>query len=315
MAPHTSDRSVATRWLLDRDAVGRDGVVARHEDGRRWLRVRRVRTVACVVTGFRPRKRGGRLGAARSLRGGSARGGRRTTAFRRAPVRRAAAAALAHVAGGSASPDQDTDWIEVSPALVCEVRVERLSGLRFRNAAEFVRWLPDRDPRTCGGTARTFLDLTHRDRRASADPHVVLARIGGREGEHPGLRPRARCGRSSSRGSPVRRPAWPHRPRAGSSTSATTPSNRNVVTVLVPAAAISSLRSRHHQARAVGVAEQHVVVLGEELAAPERRDPDAGRWACRTARARLRSGRHGARVGAGRTPPAAASGPTTTACP
>ena len=72
----------------------------------------------------------------------------RTTTFRRAPVR-AAAAALAHVAGGSASPDQDTDWIEVSPALVCEVRVERLSGLRFRNAAEFVRWLPDRDPRTC----------------------------------------------------------------------------------------------------------------------------------------------------------------------
>ena len=73
----------------------------------------------------------------------------RTTTFRRAPVRRAAAAALAHVAGGSASPDPDTDWIEVSPALVCEVRVERLSGLRFRNAAEFVRWLPDRDPRTC----------------------------------------------------------------------------------------------------------------------------------------------------------------------
>ena len=150
MAPHTSDRSVATRWLLDRDAVGRDGVVARHEDGRRWLRVRRVRMVACVVTGFRPRKRGGPA----SVQLGLYEAGRlvevgRTTTFRRAPVRRAAAAALAHVAGGSASPDPDTDWIEVSPALVCEVRVERLSGLRFRNAAEFVRWLPDRDPRTC----------------------------------------------------------------------------------------------------------------------------------------------------------------------
>lgn len=150
MAPHTSDRSVATRWLLDRDAVGRDGVVARHEDGRRWLRVRRVRTVACVVTGFRPGKRSGPA----SVQLGLYESGRlvevgRTTTFRRAPARRAAAAVLAGVARGPAPPDPDADWVEVAPAVVCEVRVDRLSGYRFRNAAEFVRWLPDRDPRTC----------------------------------------------------------------------------------------------------------------------------------------------------------------------
>ncbi|MGZ8630543.1 MAG: ATP-dependent DNA ligase [Actinomycetota bacterium] len=150
ITPHTSDRSVATRWLLDRDAVGRDGVVARHEDGRRWVRVRRVRTVACVVTGFRPSMRGGagsvQLGlyeAERLVEVG------RTTTFRRAPVRRAAAAALARVSAEPASPEPGGDWIEVPPALACEVRVERLRGHRFRNAAEFVRWLPDRDPLTC----------------------------------------------------------------------------------------------------------------------------------------------------------------------
>ncbi len=150
VTPHTSDRSVATRWLLDRDAVGRDGVVARHEDGRRWVRVRRVRTVACVVTGFRPSRRGG----AASVQLGLYDDGElvevgRTTAFRRAPARRAAAAALAPVSGGPSPAESGAEWIEVRPALACEVRVERLRGHRFRNAAEFVRWLPDRDPLTC----------------------------------------------------------------------------------------------------------------------------------------------------------------------
>jgi ATP-dependent DNA ligase len=150
MAPHTSDRSVATRWLLDRDATGRDGVVARHEDGRRWFRVRRVRTVACVVTGFRQKKRSGPA----SVQLGLYEAGRlmdvgRTTTFRRAPARRTAAAVLAGVARSTPSWDTDAEWIEVAPAVACEVRVDRLSGHRFRNAAEFVRWLPDRDPRTC----------------------------------------------------------------------------------------------------------------------------------------------------------------------
>jgi ATP-dependent DNA ligase len=73
----------------------------------------------------------------------------RTVAFTRAPVRRAAAAALARVSPGGAAGNADAGWVDVLPALVCEVRYERLRGSRFRHAVTFVRWLPDRDPASC----------------------------------------------------------------------------------------------------------------------------------------------------------------------
>lgn len=149
LTPQTLDRTVAQSWLLDRDASGRDGVIARHADGRRWMRVRRLRTAECVVTGFR------RSGSGEAVRLGLYDGGRlvdvgRTVAARRAPTRRVLAAALSGV-----SPDGDgvtsvgSDWVDVPPLLVCAVRYERLRGMRFRQAATFVRWLPDRDPASC----------------------------------------------------------------------------------------------------------------------------------------------------------------------
>ena len=149
LSPQTFDRSTARAWLEDRDATGRDGVIARHADGRRWLRVRRVRSAACVVTGYR--HAGGGVG---SIRLGLYDGSRlidvgRTVAFSRAPVRRAAAAALATVSPGGAVSPAGADWVDVLPALVCEVAYERLRGPRFRHAVTFVRWLPDRDPATC----------------------------------------------------------------------------------------------------------------------------------------------------------------------
>ena len=36
------------------------------------------------------------------------------------------------------------------PELVAEVRYDQLEGHRLRHAAQFVRWRPDRDPRSCG---------------------------------------------------------------------------------------------------------------------------------------------------------------------
>lgn len=153
LTPQTFDRSVATTWLLDRDASGRDGLIARHADGSRWVRVRRLRTAECVVTGFRPTRSGGLA----SVRLGLYDGDHlidvgRTVAFRRAPVRRAAADVLATVtpAGAPTSVTASSSaWVDVLPALVCEVRFERLRGARFRHAVSFVRWLPERDPARC----------------------------------------------------------------------------------------------------------------------------------------------------------------------
>ncbi len=149
LAPLTSDRTIATRWLLDRDAVGRDGVIARHDDGRRWVRVRRVRSVACVVTSFRSSAKGPssvRLGLYESERLVEV---GRTSMFRRAPVRLAAHRALSTLPSAPHGHQGGPQWIDVPPALVCEVRVDRLRGHRFRHTAEFARWLPDRNPESC----------------------------------------------------------------------------------------------------------------------------------------------------------------------
>lgn len=149
LSPQTFDRATARAWLEDRDATGRDGVIARHADGRRWVRVRRVRSAACVAIGYR--HAGAGVG---SIRLGLYDVGRlidvgRTVAFTRAPVRRAAAAALARVSPGNAVSAAGLEWVDVLPALVCEVTYERLRGSRFRHAVTFVRWLPDRDPASC----------------------------------------------------------------------------------------------------------------------------------------------------------------------
>src|SRR5207237_10749115 len=45
--------------------------------------------------------------------------------------------------------EMDQDWVPLHPTLVCEVHHDQLDGLRFRHAARFARWRPDRDARSC----------------------------------------------------------------------------------------------------------------------------------------------------------------------
>jgi ATP-dependent DNA ligase len=53
-------------------------------------------------------------------------------------------------AAGRWSPDEMTqDWIPIAPLLVCEVAYDQVDRRRFRHAARFRRWRPDRDPPSC----------------------------------------------------------------------------------------------------------------------------------------------------------------------
>jgi ATP-dependent DNA ligase len=61
-----------------------------------------------------------------------------------------------HTAAGRApgSPSRwnagkDLSWEPLAPELVCEVAYDHLQGDRFRHAATFRRWRPDRDPQSC----------------------------------------------------------------------------------------------------------------------------------------------------------------------
>ena len=47
------------------------------------------------------------------------------------------------------SADKDLSFVPLRPELVVEVRYDHMEGNRFRHTAQFVRWRPDREPRSC----------------------------------------------------------------------------------------------------------------------------------------------------------------------
>jgi ATP-dependent DNA ligase len=47
------------------------------------------------------------------------------------------------------TPDMEHDWVPLRPELVCEVAYSQVDAGRFRHAARFLRWRPDREPRSC----------------------------------------------------------------------------------------------------------------------------------------------------------------------
>jgi ATP-dependent DNA ligase len=56
---------------------------------------------------------------------------------------------LAGAAGRWDPRSMDLDWTPLRPLRVCEVAYGQLDGRRFRHPAQFVRWRPDREPRSC----------------------------------------------------------------------------------------------------------------------------------------------------------------------
>jgi ATP-dependent DNA ligase len=44
---------------------------------------------------------------------------------------------------------KDLSWEPLRPDLVCEVAYDHMQGTRFRHAAHFVRWRPDKRPQDC----------------------------------------------------------------------------------------------------------------------------------------------------------------------
>lgn len=170
LTPQTDDLELAERWFADVEGFGQDGIVAkrqeqRYVEGQRvMVKVKHHHTADCVVGGYRLEKNG--EGVASLLLGlydedltlhyvGH------TSAFP-AKQRRALRDELAPLEGGTSFGDgrtpgapsrwtggADRSWIALEPTLVCEVRYDRMQGVRFRHAATLLRWRPDRDARSC----------------------------------------------------------------------------------------------------------------------------------------------------------------------
>jgi ATP-dependent DNA ligase len=183
LTPATLDREVATRWFRQFEGAGLDGVVAKPLDGiyepdkRVMFKVKHERTADCVVAGYRVHKSGpdaigslllglynddGRL-ASIGVIGAFPLATRRelftelqplVTSFEDHPwnwarpepgVRNPREAEHSRWNAG-----KDLAFVPLRPERVVEVRYDHMEGTRFRHTAQFVRWRPDREPRSCG---------------------------------------------------------------------------------------------------------------------------------------------------------------------
>ena len=178
VTPATRSPDLAGTWLQEFEGVVAKDPELRYLDGRRALvKVKRERTLDCVVAGFRlfadeplpsslllglydgngalrhigvassfSRRRREQLLEAlrplvRPLSGHPWEGGFLVEGSRMGRMKGAAAR---WVPG-----EMEQDWTAVEPVLVCEIGYDHLDGDRLRHPARFRRWRPDRDAGSC----------------------------------------------------------------------------------------------------------------------------------------------------------------------
>ena len=180
----TRDRAQAVEWLARFEGAGLDGVIAKPVDGtyqpgkRAMIKVKHARTADCVVAGFRWHKSGTASASARCCSASTTtRDGCSTSASpRRSRWRRASSsprswrrcararstdhpwrsgrkrrARSTRMPGGQSrwSAGKDLSWEPLRIERVCEVKYDHMQGDRFRHAAVFQRWRPDKPPADC----------------------------------------------------------------------------------------------------------------------------------------------------------------------
>jgi ATP-dependent DNA ligase len=182
LTPATTDHGLASEWFERFEGAGLDGVVAKPLDGvyepdkRVMFKIKHERTADCVVAGYRVHKSG--PGAVGSLLLGLF-----TDAGELASVGVVAAFSMARrrelfeelqplvtpleghpwnwarseagtrtpqeAAGSRWNAGKDLSFVPLQPERVVEVRYDHMEGVRFRHTTQFVRWRPDREPRSC----------------------------------------------------------------------------------------------------------------------------------------------------------------------
>ncbi|ACC43670.1 ATP-dependent DNA ligase [Mycobacterium marinum] len=182
VTPATTDQATARRWFEEFEGAGLDGVIAKplavtyQPDKRVMFKIKHERTADCVLAGYRLHKSGGDvigsllLGlyqddgqlASVGVIGAFPMAERRrlftelqelVTSFDDHPWNWAA-----HQSGERTprknefsrwNAGKDLSFVPLRPERVVEVRYDHMEGPRFRHTAQFNRWRPDRDPRSC----------------------------------------------------------------------------------------------------------------------------------------------------------------------
>ena len=182
VTPMTSDGDTARRWFAEFEGAGLDGLIAKapdltyQPDKRVMAKIKHKRTADCVVAGYRPHKTGDdRIGSlllglyndrdvlvSVGVIGAFPMAVRKqlmeemrdlVTTFDDHPWNWAA------MEQGERTPrrneqsrwnaGKDLSFVPLRPERVVEVRYDYMEGERFRHTAQFERWRPDREPRSC----------------------------------------------------------------------------------------------------------------------------------------------------------------------
>lgn len=175
ITPATDDRATAQDWFDRFEGAGFDGVIAKrlgdtYQPNKRIMqKIKHLRTVDCVVGGYRWNKgeEGKSIGAI--LLGLYDAAGvlnyvGHSSSFNAAEKKElleklhpyetddeAEGFGQGRTPGGASrwSTGKDTSWVRLRPELVCEVTFDYLQGERFRHAATFRHWRPDKPPTAC----------------------------------------------------------------------------------------------------------------------------------------------------------------------
>ena len=188
LSPATRDRSLAQDWFRRFEGAGLDGVMAKRLDApyrageRTMIKVKHQRTAECAVAGFRWHKNGRgtmvgslllglydddhvlhHVGVAAAFTNTV----RKQLVTELAPLRENALAGHPWQDWAEAQEEanaqgqrlpgatsrwnrgKDLSWEPLRPERVCEVAYDHMQGTRFRHAAQFLRWRPDKRPQDC----------------------------------------------------------------------------------------------------------------------------------------------------------------------
>jgi ATP-dependent DNA ligase len=161
LTPCTRDPKKAEVWLHGAEGVVAKQLSAPYRPGERtgMVKIKRVRTIDCVVVGWRPGKETGTLGSL--ILGlyddsGECHVVGHTSGFRAKEKRELPKKLAPYETGERGSGEasrwtagRELEWVSLRPELVVEVSFDHVSAGRIRHGAKLLRWREDKKPREC----------------------------------------------------------------------------------------------------------------------------------------------------------------------
>jgi ATP-dependent DNA ligase len=169
LSPATTNLAVVKRWFANVGG-GLDGIIAKqlsepyHSGERRGMvKVKQLRTVECVVGGFRYASKGKLVGSlllglyndeglldhvgfCSSL---TTEQKKELTPKLEKLIKKPGFTGQAPGGPSRWSTERSAQWQPLAPKLVVEVQYDHFTGGRFRHGTRFLRWRPDKAPRQC----------------------------------------------------------------------------------------------------------------------------------------------------------------------